>query len=172
MAGNVIGLREPVERDALGEAAAGMIPNSADTTGENVPRECGGCGVCCTAMNVPELNKPAGRSCVHQTAAGCGNYERRPEVCRVWHCMWIRDDGRVFTDAQRPDRLGLFFTATEANAISGAQVIVGHQVRPGAVDEPEARQVLTYLRQFAPVRVLPYRKPDGRVTLTVGGGEG
>ena len=78
---------------------------------ENAPRDCGACNVCCTAMHVPPLNKPAGVSCPHQTAAGCGNYAQRPSVCRTWYCMWVRDAGKVFDEAHRPDRLGVFFTS-------------------------------------------------------------
>ena len=120
-------------------------------------------------MNVSALNKPAGVPCGHQNEAGCGNYENRPEVCRVWHCMWVRDAGNVFSDSHRPDKLGVFFTATEPNPISGAQAIIGHQVRPDAANESQAQQVITHLRSFFPVRILPYRKPDGTAMLTVDG---
>lgn len=137
---------------------------------ENAPRDCGGCNVCCTAMKVAPLDKPAGAPCAHQTEAGCGIYGDRPSVCKVWFCMWVRDEGRIFDDVDhRPDRLGVFFTASPRDE-AGRQTIFAHEIRPKASDEPDARSVIEFLRQAAPVAVVPYQPPpDATTRLTING---
>jgi hypothetical protein len=68
-------------------------------------RECGECTACCTVLHIdtPELQKPAGTTCVNCTAGkGCGIYETRPQICRSWFCGW-----RVmpqYDESWRPDR--------------------------------------------------------------------
>ena len=138
---------------------------SDPTKTENAPRDCGGCNVCCTAMRVTPLDKPAGTPCRHESPQGCGIYQTRPEVCRVWFCLWVRDDRSIFNDDHRPDQLGVFFTASEPNPRTGAQSIRAHEIRPAAAEEPEAAKVIEHLRQFAPVIVLPYRPPITDVTV-------
>jgi hypothetical protein len=124
-------------------------------------------------MRVTALNKPAGQPCVHQTESGCGNYENRPEVCRVWDCLWIRDTIGLFAEHHRPDRLGMYFSPSRADPDTGRQTLYAHQVRPGAALEPEAQRVVQWLRRFAEVEVLPYRHPpnenDRPVRLTHNG---
>lgn len=125
-------------------------------------RECGGCNVCCTAMRVTPLKKPAGEQCAHQTERGCGIYARRPEVCRVWYCMWVRDNGRVFADHHRPDRLGVFFTASTPDPQSGAQTIYAHEVHAHAASTPEPQHVIHQLAHYAPVQILPAPDASGQ----------
>ena len=137
------------EGESTGEEEAGRT--------QNAPRDCGGCSVCCTAMRVTALEKPAGRRCEHQTPAGCGRYEDRPAACRDWFCMWVRDGRGLFSDAERPDRLGVFFTATRAGPGTGRQTIHAHETRPAAAAEPAARRRIAFLRRFAPVEVVPCR---------------
>ena len=122
-------------------------------------RACGQCNVCCTALSVSALNKPAGQSCRHLTPSGCGVYERRYPICRGFICMWLADRKGVLADAHRPDQLGLIFTASKPDGGSGRQVIRAHEVWPGASGEPESRRVITYLQQFAPVQVVAARTP-------------
>jgi len=131
-------------------------------------RQCGDCNICCTAMNVRPLNKPAGYRCEHQTPTGCGNYDNRPSVCRTWYCMWVRDRAGIFTDDHRPDRLGVFFTASKPDLTTGQQTLYAHPIYPGAADRREAVNVIHFLRQFAPVEVLPERGDlrDAPVALT------
>ncbi|MBI1369374.1 MAG: hypothetical protein GC162_12065 [Planctomycetes bacterium] len=136
--------------------------------GELGPRECGACNVCCTAMHVRPLNKPAGQRCEHQTPAGCGNYENRPPVCREWHCMWVRDPRKVFTDEQRPDKLGVFFTASLPDPATGKQTIHVHELAPEAANRPDAAAAIGFLRQFAPVSIVP-AKTNMLTPLTLAG---
>lgn len=67
-------------------------------------RKCGTCDMCCTAMSVPELDKPNGVRCDHLTRDGrCGIYEDRPESCRIFRCTWLRGLGPYDT---RPNNTG------------------------------------------------------------------
>ena len=126
-------------------------------------RTCGGCTACCTAMRIPSLGKPAHQSCKHECAAGCAIYADRPRECRDWYCLWVRDDGRAFADHHRPDRLGVFFTASKPDAITGVQILAAHELQPGIADTPEPQEVVTFLRQFAAVQILR----AGTVPLTI-----
>lgn len=142
---------------------------------EDAPRDCGGCNVCCTAMRVAPFDKPAGTSCQHQSATGCDIYSSRPSVCRVWFCIWVRDTGRIFTEAHRPDKLGLFFTASIPDPITGEQTIYAHETVPDAAQLPEGMKIIRYLRQAGQVQVLPFRRPSpdqsGSTRLTRNGTE-
>lgn len=118
-------------------------------------RSCGGCNVCCTAMKVTPLNKPAGVACEHENEQGCGIYDERPQVCRVWYCMWVRDRGRVFAEHHRPDRLGVFFTASDADPRTGRQTIYAHEIQPHFARTPEPQHIIEKLARYAPVQVIP-----------------
>lgn len=111
-------------------------------------------------MRVTALSKPAGQPCEHQTESGCGIYGRRPRVCGEWDCLWIRDKAGLFDERHRPDRLGVFFSPSKPDPNTGQQMLYAHQVRRGAALEAEARGVIEWLRRFARVEVLPYRKPQ------------
>lgn len=154
----------------LGAGTTSPEAQTAASTASLIPRTCGACNVCCTAMTVRALKKPAGVKCVHQTDTGCGHYDQRPEACRAWFCMWVRDEGRVFTDAQRPDRLGLFFTAAPSDPTAGRQVIHAHEVRRDGANTPAGQAAIDFLAQFVWVQIVPYHEPrDGFTPLTVGG---
>tara|TARA_R100000664_G_scaffold33896_1_gene52574 strand:+ start:3333 stop:3911 length:579 start_codon:yes stop_codon:yes gene_type:complete len=84
-------------------------------------RECGSCKACCKVIGVPEMESPPGKWCskvVEDKSSACGGctiYEKRPESCREFVCVWasgradniFRDD----TDTpvgmnERPDNFG------------------------------------------------------------------
>jgi hypothetical protein len=55
-------------------------------------RSCGTCSLCCKVYSVKELEKPAGRWCVHSVkGGGCGIHLDRPHVCRQFFCSWRFD---------------------------------------------------------------------------------
>lgn len=59
---------------------------------EPASRNCGSCTLCCKLFPVPELEKPAGRWCVHIVQGkGCGIHTNRPHVCRAFWCQWIEN---------------------------------------------------------------------------------
>jgi hypothetical protein len=78
-------------------------------------RGCGDCGLCCTALAVPELDKPNGMQCKHRTPEGCAIYDDRPLSCRVFECAWLQGGGENYS---RPD-------------ITGGVMIVEHDEGPG-----------------------------------------
>jgi len=55
-------------------------------------RSCGTCSMCCKVPSIKELNKPAGRWCVHCVrGSGCGIHPNRPRTCREFFCSWLVD---------------------------------------------------------------------------------
>ncbi len=68
-------------------------------------KACGSCSFCCKVLEIAELAKSAGARCVHcASAGGCAIYPTRPEICRVYECLWKRDRG--MSARLRPDRVG------------------------------------------------------------------
>src|SRR5690348_4317915 len=70
-------------------------------------RDCGECTVCCVVptIDLPDIQKTAGVRCRHCTR-GCAIYEKRPTVCRDFHCCWRQRP--ELGDEWRPDRSGVF----------------------------------------------------------------
>lgn len=67
-------------------------------------RKCGQCTACCTTLEIPSLDKPAGSPCRHLKRSGCGFYEQRPEECRGFQCAWSE---RLLPSSARPDKSGI-----------------------------------------------------------------
>jgi hypothetical protein len=54
---------------------------------------------------MPGGYKPPGKSCEHcAIGQGCKIYDRRPEQCRGFECIWLRDKTGRLPDDLRPDR--------------------------------------------------------------------
>lgn len=73
-------------------------------------RQCGECVVCCEYLPISAagLVKPAEVLCGNCVVnRGCGIYATRPNVCRTWHCLWLRD--AAMPDELRPDKSGVIF---------------------------------------------------------------
>jgi hypothetical protein len=67
---------------ALDAAAPALVPG----------RSCGTCGMCCKVPSIKELNKPAGRWCIHAVrGSGCAIHPNRPRTCREFFCSWLVD---------------------------------------------------------------------------------
>ena len=58
----------------------------------NTTRRCNDCDVCCTALEVFDLQPPKkiGERCQHQCndKAGCQIYDNRPKSCKEFYCTW------------------------------------------------------------------------------------
>jgi hypothetical protein len=108
---------------------------------------CGTCVVCCHALgfNAKEgYKKAAGEMCRHCTGSGCGIYETRYELCRIFHCGWRRQP--LLGEEWRPDRSGVLLIeldrdeVPEAYRATGAGmefiILTGEQAisRPGFAD--------------------------------------
>jgi len=71
-------------------------------------KSCGECTMCCSALEIEELKKPAGPPCPNCIlTGGCKIYATRPDVCRDFECEWLRQ--RHLTRPFRPDRIGVIF---------------------------------------------------------------
>jgi len=89
------GLRN-TDMSVTGESQSGVahrISGSRDAALPLVPgRSCGTCSLCCKVYSVQELNKPAGRWCIHSVPGlGCANHADRPPVCSQFFCSWLVD---------------------------------------------------------------------------------
>jgi hypothetical protein len=72
-------------------------------------RQCGSCTACCRVLPIrtPELEKSSHVLCAHcEDGVGCRIYERRPKLCREYHCGWRLLD--ALPEAWRPDESGVF----------------------------------------------------------------
>jgi hypothetical protein len=81
-------------------------------------RECGDCTACCTTLRIdePDLKKHADISCKNlSSAGGCQIYDKRPSVCRNWHCAWRFMEN--LADEWRPDKSGVMLRLHEGGLI-------------------------------------------------------
>lgn len=108
-------------------------------------RRCGGCDVCCTLPDIPELKKPLDTPCRFlrsgRGGVGCSRYETRPAVCREYRCGWLDGLGE---DEDRPDRLGIMWQPLQLK--DGRPGLGFVEVRPGALGSARAQD---YLERFA-----------------------
>ena len=67
-------------------------------TGHASTRSCDGCTLCCTVMEVRELEKPPFAPCAHVTVGGCGVWSRHPGSCKAFACLWRGSDSLLPPD--------------------------------------------------------------------------
>lgn len=85
-----------------------MTKTQSDVQLAEKPNRCGGCTLCCTLFEVPELNKKAMQDCIHcDVNVGCKIWQNRPQVCRNFQCAYYQDDKSPI--ALRPDKCGVVF---------------------------------------------------------------
>jgi hypothetical protein len=72
-----------------------------------IGKSCGACTMCCSALEIDDLKKPAGPLCVN-CDAGCRIYLDRPQVCRDFECEWLTS--RTLPPHFRPDRIDVLLT--------------------------------------------------------------
>jgi len=112
-------------------------------------RPCGECQACCKALPViatkPPMNKPPGERCSYQCEEGCSIYETRPSPCRSYLCQWAIGWG---AEEWRPDKWGLI---VEANTMTMA--ITVSELWPGAINQPEFRQIVPLLAKQSAVLI-------------------
>lgn len=70
-----------------------------------ITKTCGGCTECCRAIGIKELGKPYYVKCAEQCESGCKVYEKKPQSCSDFQCVWYSG---VFglDEAHRPDKVG------------------------------------------------------------------
>lgn len=85
------------------------------------PRTCGDCSLCCKIYTIPVLNKPEGQWCQHcAPGRGCGIYDTRPDYCRSFYCLWIKEPS--FPEHWRPNRSKMVATRFPGNGFIYVQV--------------------------------------------------
>ena len=130
-------------------------------------RACGDCTACCTHLPIPAgivgpAAKLAGAPCHHLSKSGCGIYDDRPAVCARFRCAWLA--ATDWPAAWRPDQSGLLcLREILPDGKPGALV---QETRPGALLEPEAKDILLALMHSCAVVVVV--GPDGRRRLMHG----
>lgn len=112
-------------------------------------RECGSCSLCCTILRVDELEKPAGRDCVHQRGPkGCSIHATRPPICRSYRCLWLQGG---LEDDERPDATG---GVVDLETMGIGLRLAIREARPGRFDESPALQAIAErYRSTMPVRI-------------------
>lgn len=106
-------------------------------------RSCGDCHACCdVGLSVPEISKPADKSCVNLNTTGCKIYDTRPQGCRDFYCMWRQGMGRLM---ERPDKVGYFLDITPNG------VLIAREVWPLAFDSTLVRERLDKLATKRPI---------------------
>jgi len=87
---------------------------------------CGGCIRCCELNPVAEIGVRPFAGCPHRRAApaahpGCGIYPNRPDSCRSWSCLWLRNE--EWPAELRPDHCGVVFDQNpDVLTINGKEV--------------------------------------------------
>ena len=68
-------------------------------------KSCGECTMCCSALEIDELQKPAGPRCVNcRPAAAARSMPRAPQVCREFECEWLTQPNVAAAISARQDR--------------------------------------------------------------------
>jgi hypothetical protein len=75
---------------------------------------CGGCTSCCRIPFIRDPDntiptKPSGVNCLHCTGHSCSIYDKRPQVCREFKCLWLRSQAtdQPWPLKYRPDKCGV-----------------------------------------------------------------
>lgn len=101
-------------------------------------RTCGHCTACCLTHSVPEIKKEKGFWCPScSIGKGCKVYQKRPESCREFQCLWLGGTG---DDSFRPDRLGAVFSCTEDDKLGQIYCVV-YTNKAGPID-PKVEKVI------------------------------
>lgn len=94
---------------------------------------CGSCTMCCKALGVQELHKPAAQWCQHcKIGTGCKIYEARPPSCREFACLWLQSQERAdpserMAPGLRPDRCKVVIAASTNDLFLQALVDPGQR---------------------------------------------
>lgn len=118
---------------------------------------CGGCTACCTVMEVGEIQKAAWTPCEHLVEKGCGIYGKHPSECKGFSCGWVNGLVGDGSDTYRPDKLGLMFTYN--GTVSYGHHLICHEVWDGALDNPEAQELIEQICQYQPLLLVTKKIP-------------
>lgn len=118
-------------------------------------RVCRPCTACCTRLPIPAgvigpRRKPAREDCPHLGAAACNVYPPPYKACLDFCCAWLGN--RDWAEAWRPDRSGLLCLREEIEA--GLPAAAVYEIRPGALQEPAAVEIIAALKRTTVVIAL------------------
>jgi hypothetical protein len=108
--------------------------------------ECDGCTACCKVLKIRELDKAGNVWCKHcKIGVGCGNYEGRPESCRVYECIWLQTQrlDKPIAFNLRPDKSRVVIGTTNHGE---EMVFYVTPDRPNAWDQGDFRRLVAELR--------------------------
>lgn len=136
-------------------------------------RACGECRACCYVLGIKELvpEKPAYQHCTHECDKGCAIYEKRPEPCAGYYCLWLMEGKedlvaevtghlklpakgvpQLLREEERPDKIGIIFEASAINSDesafekeSGIPFLTAREGTPGAFEGYWGQKVLKRL---------------------------
>lgn len=97
-------------------------------------RTCDGCDLCCTAPPIREMDKPPGVPCAKlcgEPGRSCSVYDRRPELCRQFHCLWRMSD-HWLPDWARPADCGYLLSFNRLDVFPGVVTVHPDPARPEA----------------------------------------
>ena len=129
---------------------------------------CESCTLCCKLVGVKEIAKPPGKWCPHcAPGKGCGIYQERPAMCAAFQCLWLAnhesDEGRkIFTDAMRPDRCKVVFTADEEWDFAIAFTEHGAAI----LDRPAVKKAVDYMLYHQRAVIIARGLEEAPVLLT------
>jgi len=105
-------------------------------------KNCDGCTLCCKVMSVYELEKPAGKWCIHCSAGvGCSIYDNRPIQCRQFLCGYLTLP--YLSEEWKPSRSKIVITI---EAIGESMTF---HVDPGCPDAWRREPFYSYIKQRA-----------------------
>lgn len=99
------------------DALARLRGRKAAKTMAGLPtnRTCAGCDACCTNIPIKETAKPGGVACQHlcgDPGQSCSIYEKRPNVCRTFACVWRGSDWHL-PEWANPAKIGWVLTIND-----------------------------------------------------------
>lgn len=124
---------------------------------DHVSRRCGSCTVCCTLMNIPEFNSPAGSHCPNECASGCSIHATKPEACKSYECAWL---GSGLDVEFRPDNIKVMISLY--NTPLGNCVVAQETVK-GAFWEDKAKSFVAAVAKHEDAFVLIFYGKDRQV---------
>lgn len=110
-------------------------------------RNCDDCALCCKLPTIPALEKPEGQWCRNcSTRKTCDAYETRPEPCRDFFCLFMRNAN--LDEAWRPTN-ARFLITTKPSDGGEMMVVMVDPARPDAWRrEPYFSNLRTWSAQF------------------------
>jgi hypothetical protein len=126
----------------LRERRAKMLAAASPTT-----RTCDGCDLCCSAPPIHEFKKPPGQPCdklCGEPGRSCSIYEKRPQVCRQFQCLWRMTD-RWLPEWAKPSEIGFLLSFNRLDQFPAVVTVHPDPARPDAWRSIWGQTIMTNL---------------------------